>query len=191
MSWPPSTKSFQGARSREANRGNWLTRPASPMSPFERATRPTVVVEATPPLAPISQTPIRERAMDLGGSFQPEGTDRRAGRRAEGKDPIRRLLSAGNDLRRPDACQLVRRSAVDLPQRLVEGRPPAQGGEQRRVLAAARHQEIGEAVVQYGRVLRRQGPRQEVVRLFRLPQEGRHALVPPLDEGILGIHPGP
>ena len=44
---------------RPANCGRLLTRPTESVRPFWRATRPSVAVAATPPRAPINQTPIR------------------------------------------------------------------------------------------------------------------------------------
>ena len=59
MSCPPTTRSFQSSRSSDLNCGRALTSPASLISPFFKATRPVMAVVATPPLAPINQSPIR------------------------------------------------------------------------------------------------------------------------------------
>jgi len=57
MSCPPTSKSSQPGRSRWANSGNSVTSPQGWISFLFNAQRPTIVVAATPPFAPINQTP--------------------------------------------------------------------------------------------------------------------------------------
>ena len=64
ISCPATAKSFQSASPRWPNWGRPLTRPNGGTRPCFRAASPTMVVDATPPLAPISQMPIAGLAMD-------------------------------------------------------------------------------------------------------------------------------
>ena len=70
ISWPPTISSSQAGRSRPRNWGSWVTRPVASMRPCRSAVRPTIAVVATPPFAPISQTPMRRFVM-MEGSHSP------------------------------------------------------------------------------------------------------------------------
>src|SRR4051794_40792274 len=59
-------KESQDARSSPANCRRPLTNPTESVSPFCSAIRPSVADAATPPRAPINQTPIRDEGMMVG-----------------------------------------------------------------------------------------------------------------------------
>ena len=63
ISWPPTTSRSQSISPSRSNWGNWPTRPVVEANPLFRAARPRMAVDATPPLAPINQTPIRPSSM--------------------------------------------------------------------------------------------------------------------------------
>jgi len=58
MSWPPTTIASQPIRSSGRRASVSVTRPIGGASPRAMAARPVITVVATPPLAPISQSPI-------------------------------------------------------------------------------------------------------------------------------------
>ena len=59
MSWPPTTMSAKSTRSSRVNGSSAVTRPTGSMAPRRSAANPVIMVVATPPLAPMSHSPIR------------------------------------------------------------------------------------------------------------------------------------
>ena len=65
ISCPPTTSSSQPTRSNAEKGGNALTSPVVSVNPLRKADNPTTTVVATPPQAPISQTPTLRFAIRL------------------------------------------------------------------------------------------------------------------------------